>query len=124
MRRRAFIAIGCFLSMIVAEQGRAQTFPNSEPQDPRFQEPFGANCWVETRTFSSLKTGNVDFCKRHMKYVPGALDCYTFETQVCEVFQLTTRQWTQNRQPLPPKVFECPEEIEPPLCPSSPALRW
>ena len=124
MRKCAFIAAGFFLVMIGDEQGHTQTSPEREPQEPTFQAPFVTNCWTEARTFSSLRTGDVDFCKKHMKYVPGALDCYTFETQVCEMFQPATRQWTQNRQPLPPRVFECPEEIEPPLCPSTPALRW
>jgi hypothetical protein len=124
MRKHTLIAVGCFLAMLINEQGRAQTFPGRELQAPMSQEPFVTNCWTEARTFYSLKTGGVDFCRKHMKYAPGALDCYTFEIQVCEVFQPATRQWTQNRQFLPPRVFECPEDIEPPLCPSTPALRW
>ena len=126
MKKHIFIAVSFFLIVIGGEPGRAQTLPGRETQNPMSQPqaPIVTNCWTETQTFSSLKTGEVDFCKKHIKYAPGALDCYTFEVQVCDIFQPTNQQWTQNRRPLPPRVFECPEEPEPPLCPSSPALRW
>lgn len=124
MKRYAFIAAGFLLVMVGSEQGRAQMSPRRALQDPTFQAPLGVNCWTETQPFSSLRTGAVNFCKKHMKYAPGALDCSTFETEICEIFQPTTQQWTQNRRPLRPRVIECPEEIEPPLCPSNPTLRW
>jgi hypothetical protein len=119
MNKRAGIAVGFLLAMLIDGQGRTQTFPDRERQTP-----FITNCWIEAQTFSSLRTGAVDYCKKHMRYAPGTLDCYTFETQVCEMFQPATRDWTQDRRPLSPRVFECPDEPEPPLCPSTPALRW
>ena len=124
MRKHALIVGGCCLVLCLTAQGRTQTFSGRGLQAPMGQEPVVTNCRIEARTFSSLKTGEVDFCRRHMKYAPGAVDCYRFEAQVCDVFQPTTQQWTENRQVLPPSVLECPEEIEPPLCPSSPAFRW
>jgi hypothetical protein len=124
MRKLACIAASFFLIMVGNDQGRTQILPGRELQDPMFQAPVVTNCWTEARTFSSLKTGDADFCKKHIKYAPGALDCYTFETQVCEVYQPATRQLTQDRRPLSPRVIECPDEPEPPLCPSTPALRW
>ena len=124
MNKRAFV-VACFLlGTFVTDQGRAQNLPGGVPQSPTFQAPLVTNCWTETQYFSSLKTGDVEYCRGHMKYVPGAPDCYTFETQVCAIFQPLTREWTQSRQPLPPRVFACPNEAKPPLCPSNPARRW
>ena len=124
MKKYRLIAVGCFLTLFGNESGHTQTFPGRALQAPMVQEPFITNCRTEARTFFSFKTGEVDLCRRHMKYAPGALDCYRFETYVCDVFQPTTQQWMENRQVLPPSVLGCPEEIEPPLCPSTPALRW
>ena len=120
------LALSCCVVMTASQLGLTQTLPGQGLQNPQLQsqQPVVTNCRTETETFSSLKTGAVDFCKKHMKYAPGTLDCYTFEVQVCDLFQPATQQWTQNRQPLAPRVFECPEEPEPPLCPSSPSLRW
>ena len=126
MKTYTIIAASCCLVLLGSEPGRSQTRPGRGMQTPlpQSQAPVVTNCWTETQTFSNLTTGDVDFCKKHMRYTPGAPDCYVFETQVCDLFQPANQQWTQNRRPLAPRVMECPEEPEPPLCPSSPSLRW
>ena len=104
MKKHFLVAVGCFFILLVNEQGRAQTFPGHELQAPMVQEPFVTNCWTEARAFYSLKTGDVDFCRKHMKYASGALDCYTFETQVCAVFQPATQVGVVDWVPYPEGV--------------------
>ncbi len=123
MRKSAFIVVCFILGTVPDDQGKAQHRPGRAQQAPTSQAPIVTNCWTETQYFSSFKTGDVDYCRGHMRYVPGAPDCYTFETQVCELFQPTTGEWTQSRQHLAPRVFECPDAPKPPKCPSMPALR-
>lgn len=123
MRKRAFVVASLFLSLVAGDKSRAQNLPPHVPQPPAFQGPVVTDCWTEAQYFSSLRTGELDYCRGHMKYVPGALDCYAFETKVCEIFDPLTGQWQQVRQPVPPRVFECPDEAKPPMCPSTPALR-
>ena len=122
MNQRAF-AVACFILGLVASEGGAQNQPPPLPQPPPRLAPVVTDCWTETQHFYSLKTGDLDYCRGHMKYVPGAPDCYTFEVKVCQIFDPTNNQWSQSRQPFPPQVFECQDEAKPPLCPSMPALR-
>jgi len=79
--------------------------------------PVVTGCRLEPRLFHSLKTGWIDYCRGHLGYAPGALDCYNFTDQVCTVFLPATQRWTESRQESPPVVFPCPDAPEPPSCP-------
>lgn len=79
--------------------------------------PVVTGCRIEPRLFHSLKTGWVDYCRGHLGYAPGALDCYNFTDQICTVFLPATQRWTESRQESLPVVFPCPDAPEPPSCP-------
>jgi hypothetical protein len=80
--------------------------------------PVVTGCRVEPRLFYSLRTGWIDYCRGHLGYEPGALDCFNFSEQVCTVFLPATQTWTESRyDPGEPVVFPCPDAAEPPTCP-------
>ena len=74
-------------------------------------------CWFDTRLFDSLRTGPVTYCRGHLAYSPGALDCYQFTDQVCNVLLPASSTITQTRQTVAPAIFPCPDAPEPPVCP-------
>jgi hypothetical protein len=84
--------------------------------------PVITRCWQEPRYFWSLKTGDLPYCRGHLKYTPGTSDCYTAEQEVCTVFLPATGEWRQTRQALPPTVTVCPKAPKPPLCPRNALL--
>ncbi len=126
-------AIGAVVVMLVASVGvqvSAAGSPTPTPVEPPTRPavttpvfplitplPVVTNCRVEPRLFHSLKTGWIDYCRGHLGYAPGTLDCYNFTDQVCTVFLPATQRWTESRQESPPVVFPCPDAPEPPSCP-------
>jgi hypothetical protein len=74
-------------------------------------------CWLDTRLFESLKTGPMTYCRGHLAYSPGRLDCYQFTDQVCSVVLPSSATVTQTRQPVAPALFPCPDAPPPPVCP-------
>jgi hypothetical protein len=76
------------------------------------------SCWLEPRLFRSFTVGIVDYCRGHLAYRRGALDCYWIAEEVCTVFLPESFTWTETRRPVvPPVVFPCPDAPEPPVCP-------
>lgn len=84
---------------------------------------FGVNgavttaCWLDVRYFRNLTSGVVDYCRGHLRYAEGALDCFQFTDRVCSVFLPDTVEWVETRQTVAPVVFPCPDAPEPPVCP-------
>jgi hypothetical protein len=74
-------------------------------------------CWLDVRYFRNLTSGVVDYCRGHLGYAPGALDCYQFTDRVCSVFVPETVEWIETRQTVAPAIFPCPDAPEPPVCP-------
>src|SRR5262245_44403972 len=74
-------------------------------------------CWPETRLFDSLKNGTVNYCRGHLRYEPGALDCFFVADQVCWLLQPANGEWVQTRSLGSPIAFPCPDAPEPPVCP-------
>jgi hypothetical protein len=72
-------------------------------------------CWPEVKLFDSLRSGPVDFCRKHLAYRPGRLECAQVEENVCWV--LLGTQWAQTRTPVTHRVLACPEGPQPPVCP-------
>ena len=75
------------------------------------------SCWMDRRWFWSFTSGNVDFCRGHLDYVPGALDCYSYNQEICSLYTQTTGEWSESVRTLPPALFACPDDVEPPVCP-------
>jgi hypothetical protein len=124
MIKGVFVLTCSLLSVLSGVPGWTQSLPSQPrvPTDPAYQVPIVTSCWREVRPFSSFKTGEVEYCRGHLKYTPSALDCYSFEAEVCSVFLPATHEWTETRQALPPVVVECPDESPPPLCPRNTLL--
>ena len=83
---------------------------------PPYAPPAVLDCWEDTRFFDSLATGTVDYCRDHLRYVPGSFDCQRIIDRVCSVFVPTTGEWTEVRQPRTRLRFSCPDGPPPPVC--------
>ena len=77
--------------------------------------PLSSLCWVDIRLFDTLRLGPVDFCRRRMRYRPGALECYRFIDQVCMTW-VPGGGWVTSRGSLDVQVIPCPHGPEPPMC--------
>ena len=77
--------------------------------------PLPSSCWIDTRIFYTLRLGPVPFCRRHLRYRPGALECYQFLDQVCLTVDPVVG-WVSSRNPIDTSVFPCPDGPEPPVC--------
>ena len=77
--------------------------------------PAPSYCWVDVRLFYTLRLGPVPLCRRHLRYTPGALECYQFLDQVCATF-VPNSGWVQSRSPIETDVLACPDGPEPPVC--------
>ncbi len=94
--------------------GPPVAIPGSPLGDP---QGVVTSCRLAPRVFRSLATGPTDFCRGHLRFTPGALDCYQIADEVCGVYLPTSREWIETRRPLGPSVFPCPEGPAPPVCP-------
>lgn len=103
----------------------AHPFPLQSPAAVRLPPPGSGpvltDCWLDVHYFRNLTSGVTDYCRGHLGYAPGALDCYQFTEQVCQVFLPDTIQWVETRQPVLPTVFPCPHAPQPSVCPR---LSW
>ena len=108
------------LGMLVKVAGAPGTYPPGVPSviapSPPAISPVLTGCWLETHQFRDLG-GIVDYCRLHLRYVPGTLDCSQFADEVCSVFLPQTGEWVETRQPLEPVLIPCPDAPEPPVCP-------
>ena len=111
-------ALVCRPAPTAAQQPRPQT-QTIVPVNPVIpvQPPIPTSCWDQPRYFDSLKYGTFEYCRGHLRYEPGALDCYYFSEQVCWVFLPGDHQRTQTHNLGPAIMFPCPDAPEPPVCP-------
>jgi hypothetical protein len=96
---------------------REQSMPPRQPAtvpNP-FVQPAPSYCWISVRVFDTLRHGPFDYCRRKLRYRPGALECFTFTDQVCAVL-LPSGEWTETRNPITRQPFPCPRGPEPPVC--------
>ena len=77
---------------------------------------FITECREDARLFQSLGSGTVDYCRGHLRYVPGTLDCYRVIDRVCSVFLPATAEWTDTYFPRARIPFPCPDAPMPPVC--------
>ena len=76
-------------------------------------------CTEQVEVFSSLRNGEFDYCKLHLRYVPGSLDCLRIVAVACngwspEEGRWVLRQGTDGRA----ERIVCPPGPPPPSCPS------
>ena len=76
-----------------------------------------ADCWSQARTFDTLRDGPFAYCRKNLRYRPGALECFWIAERICWAFDPVSRQWSQLHSPEQPIVFPCPDGPEPPVCP-------
>jgi hypothetical protein len=114
--RRARIAL--LLVALVAPAASAQPLPTPLPPPGAVYPPLvnpPTWCWIELRLFDTLKHGPFEFCRKHLRYRPGALECYRIVDRVCAV-QQADGQVIDGRTPVTSEVFRCPQGPEPPVC--------
>lgn len=105
---RAVTVGATVLALVAGSSARAQ---------PYVPVPVPAlECWTDARLFPSLANGNFDYCRAHLRYVPGSLDCYQVIDRVCLVWLPGTTEWTEARSTRAHIPFPCPEGPEPPVC--------
>jgi hypothetical protein len=73
-------------------------------------------CWEAVRLFSTLGAGNFGYCRGHLRYSPGALDCFQIVDRVCLVYLPGSVDWTEVRNPRAHIPIVCPRGPEPPVC--------
>jgi hypothetical protein len=73
-------------------------------------------CWDDVRLFPSLSSGNFDYCRSHLRYVPGALECFQVVDRVCLVWVPGSTDWTEARSTRARVSLPCPDGPEPPVC--------
>jgi hypothetical protein len=109
---------GPLLSLIVLVGVATAYAQNAIPRGPILVPggvPNPGYCWSELKLFDTLRYGPVDFCRKHLAYRPGRLECAQVGESVCWV--LLGAQWTLTRTPLNQYVIPCPDGPEPPVCP-------
>jgi len=73
-------------------------------------------CWDDVRLFPSLASGTFDYCRSHLRYVPGALECFQVVDRVCLVWVPGSTDWTEARTTRARLPLACPDGPEPPVC--------
>ena len=119
----ATLALGALLATGVAARAETRPPPGLPPGLPPAGLPlYGlppfappAWCWIEVRLFDSLRTGPIDYCRRRLRYRPGALECYRIVDRVC-ASPTASGQWVTGRTPITKEVLPCPRGPEPPVC--------
>jgi hypothetical protein len=96
------------LALALATTARAQ------PLGPLPVPTLG--CWEDVRLYSTLAAGNFDYCRGHLRYSPGALDCFQVVDRVCLVYLPGSVDWTELRNPTAHVAIPCPPGPEPPVC--------
>ena len=103
----------------LALAGVAQAQPLIVPQPGiGFAPPYdGAPmyCSADVRVFDTLRNGPFDYCRKNLKYKPGAFECFTITDQVC-ISLLPNGLWGDTRAGVLRQVFQCPRAPEPPVC--------
>src|SRR5262249_22660406 len=77
----------------------------------------GRASWSRRRPFAPLRVGPSPYCRKILRYRPGALECFWIAERICWAFDPVSRQWSQLPSPEQPIVFPCPDGPEPPVCP-------
>lgn len=123
-RRLASIVVAlCLAISAAAAPARAQVVV-VDPLTGAWIDPL-FYCPGELAVFSSLKHGSFDYCRQHLRYAPGSLDCLQIIIPTCNLSFLL-RQPGLAIQSEEDRVrgghgerIVCPEGPPPPMCPAS-----
>jgi hypothetical protein len=74
------------------------------------------DCRENVRLFDSLAAGTFDYCRGHLRYVPGAVDCFRLIDRVCLVYLPASGEFTDTHYPQTRFPFPCPDGPPPPVC--------
>jgi hypothetical protein len=84
----------------------------------RGDSPIFYGCYEEAEIFHSLKYGDFDFCRGHLRYTPGAFDCLRIVASTCNVWWPERRHWEWRRGLAgTSERIVCPPGPPPPTCP-------
>lgn len=115
----AALAFGVLCATAAAAQAPLRSVPGPPAGVPAWAVPqLGVApswCWTEIRLFDSLRTGPIDYCRKRLRYRPGALECYRIVDHVCAT-PSAAGQIVTGRTPLTREVLPCPRGPEPPVC--------
>ena len=108
--------LGVVLLASLLGMGRVQAVHAQPRFNSRPAPQAKTSCITEPQQFET-REGPVAYCRGHLRYEPGALDCYTLAQQVCLVLEPFSQTWSEQREELRSEVFPCPEGPKPPVCP-------
>ena len=120
--RRALIGLALALAGLQAPATRAQ----DAGLDPEIRALLPAPlflCEGEVAIFESLRHGPFDYCRQHLRYVPGSFDCLRIILPTCNVFPSAQPTWV-FRSPAERVLgghaerIVCPPGPPPPTCPA------
>ena len=81
-------------------------------------EAYYPLCDEEVEIFNSLKYGDFDFCRLHLRYKPGAIDCLRIVVTTCNAIEPDgqQRRLRQESDGQAQRIV-CPPGPPPPSCP-------
>jgi len=77
-----------------------------------------AVCPPSVVIFNSLKYGDFDFCRLHLRYRPGATDCLRIIAPTCNAFPRADQPVLRGSEEGYAERIVCPPGPPPPSCPS------
>ncbi len=98
------------------DSGADEGFLANPPALPEF-------CQGEVAIFESLRHGEFGYCREHLRYAPGRLDCLRIFLPTCNVFPSAQPNWV-FRSPAErilgghAERIVCPAGPPPPMCPA------
>lgn len=76
-------------------------------------------CTEEVQIFSSFKHGDFDYCRLHLRYVPGSWDCLRIVATACNAWVPEGQRWVLRQgQDGRAERIVCPPGPPPPSCPA------
>jgi hypothetical protein len=115
------MGLGVAVLVAVLLAGPAEALDPLRPAPPQSRGvllgplPEPGACRVELRVFYSLGLGPVAFCRRHLRYRPGTLECYQFIERICPTLDSGDGAGSSRRS-LDAEVLPCPVGPAPPVC--------
>lgn len=79
------------------------------------QQPYPAACWVDVRTFHSMRYGEMPYCRENLRYRPGAFECFEIVDRICSIVTAEA-QLVDARTPVQRRRIVCPAGPRPPVC--------
>ena len=106
------------MSVLLATLAVAHAGPVVAPRHVPVPVPDAVltDCRENVRLFDSLAAGTFDYCRGHLRYVPGAVDCFRLIDRVCLVYLPASGEFTDTHYPQTRFPFPCPDGPPPPVC--------